>query len=196
MTTSAERRRVLRRWDGSGLAAHDFAPVVGAPALTLDSWRCRERRSAPAFVELAIASEPAAESGVAPPIEIALSRGVVPRIHAGFDPDTLRRAVDVLIRSVREVLARRAATRPQPSSWPTRVVAVLAWLCRGPPTAEHALARMRRWRRQGPAVGRKRREALSHARRPPRFLGASAETEASGVSQLAESPLQDLAWRL
>jgi transposase-like protein len=97
VTTPAERRRILRRWAESGLSAHDFAPVVGVPASTLYSWRRRDRGPTPAFVELALAPEPAADSGAAPPIEVALPRGIVLRIAAGFDPDTLRRAVDALL---------------------------------------------------------------------------------------------------
>jgi hypothetical protein len=94
VTTPAERRRILRRWDDSGLSAHDFAPVVGVPVSTLYSWRKRDRSPAPAFVELALAPEHAAAPA---PIEIALPRGLVVRVGAGFDPDVLRRAVDALL---------------------------------------------------------------------------------------------------
>ncbi len=94
VTTPSDRCRILRRWDRSGLCARDFAPVAGVSASTLYVWRSRERRPAPAFVEL---SAPPEAASPATPIEVALPRGLAVRVPPGFDPDTLRRVVDALL---------------------------------------------------------------------------------------------------
>jgi transposase-like protein len=40
------RRRILDRWDRSGLSAAAFAPSVGVTPWTLYAWRRRERKLA------------------------------------------------------------------------------------------------------------------------------------------------------
>ncbi len=109
MSSSDHRRRILDRWDRSGLSAAAFAPSVGVSPWTLYAWRRRERELAaspasactaivPAFVELAIddrdATSPARPSAA---IEIALPRGLALRVSPGFDAETLRRVVDALV---------------------------------------------------------------------------------------------------
>jgi transposase-like protein len=103
-----DRRRILHRWGRSGLSAAAFAPSVGISPWTLYAWRRQERDRAdrspagasmvPAFVELAAAEhERNRDTLTAPRIEIALARDIVIRVEPGFDAETLRRAVDVLL---------------------------------------------------------------------------------------------------
>ena len=115
MSLSSHRRRILDRWDRSGLSAAAFAPAVGVSPWTLYAWRRRERELAaaaavvdatsscctaivPAFVELAIDDSAApAPPQCSAPIEIALPRGLAVRVSPGFDAGTLRRVVDALV---------------------------------------------------------------------------------------------------
>lgn len=106
MSLSPDRRRILDRWDRSGLSAAEFAAVAGVGRATLYAWRRRGRdpsgrtprrtAAAPAFLELAVGDD-AARSPSPPPIEVALPRGLAVRVPPGFDPDTLRRVVDALL---------------------------------------------------------------------------------------------------
>jgi transposase-like protein len=109
VSISSDRRRILDRWDRSGLSAAAFAPSVGVSPWTLYAWRRRERELAapapspctaivPAFVELAV-DESAAPAPLqcSAAIEIALPRGLAVRVSPGFDAGTLRRVVDALV---------------------------------------------------------------------------------------------------
>ena len=107
--TDAERREIVERFLASGQTAVEFAPSVGVSIFTIRDWRLRfapdapqSRRPAPAsgpvsarpaFVE--IAARP--DRDEAPPIVVALPRGIAVRVAPGFDSDTLRRVVDSLI---------------------------------------------------------------------------------------------------
>lgn len=94
------------------MSAAAFAPSVGISPWTLYAWRRQERDLAdrsspgaamvPAFVELAAAAEHESnrDALTAPRIEIALARDIVIRVEPGFDAETLRRAVDVLLPAV------------------------------------------------------------------------------------------------
>jgi transposase-like protein len=114
VSLSSRRRRILDRWDRSGLSAAAFAPAVGVSPWTLYAWRRRKRELAaaatavdarssctaivPAFVELAIDDSAApAPPQCSAPIEIALPRGLAVRVLPGFDAGTLRRVVDALV---------------------------------------------------------------------------------------------------
>lgn len=108
MSSPDHRRRILDRWDRSGLSAAAFAPSVGVTPWTLYAWRRRERKLAersapctaivPSFVEIAIddARAPASPASAAP-IEIALPRDITVRVAPGFDAQTLKRVVDTLV---------------------------------------------------------------------------------------------------
>jgi len=109
VTRSTDRRRILDRWDRSGLSAAAFAPSAGLSPWTLYAWRRRERELVghsslctaivPAFVELAAAAEHASnrEDCTARRIEILLPRDIVIRVQPGFDTAELRRIVDALV---------------------------------------------------------------------------------------------------
>ena len=109
MTRSTDRRRILDRWDRSGLSAAAFAPSAGLSPWTLYAWRRRERELGgrptpctaivPAFVEISTAAEHASnrEDCTARRIEILLPRDIVIRVEPGVDPAELRRIVDALV---------------------------------------------------------------------------------------------------
>ena len=115
MTLSPDRRRILDRWDRSGLSASAFAPLVGVSPWTLYAWRQRVRDGrlasgggdgrvpstaiVPAFVEISAIAGHAADhgDGGAGRIEISLPRDITVRVAPGFDADTLRRAVEAIL---------------------------------------------------------------------------------------------------
>jgi len=116
VTLSLDRRRILDRWDRSGLSASAFAPTVGVSPWTLYAWRQRTRggrlasggghgrvpstANVPAFVEISAIGDHAADHGDAEGrIEISLPRDLTVRVAPGFDADTLRRAVEAILPS-------------------------------------------------------------------------------------------------
>jgi len=116
VTLSLDRRRILDRWDRSGLSASAFAPTVGVSPWTLYAWRQRTRGGrlasgggdcrvpstaiVPAFVEISAIGDHAADHGDGEGrIEISLPRDLTVRVAPGFDADTLRRAVEAILPS-------------------------------------------------------------------------------------------------
>jgi len=117
VTLSLDRRRILDRWDRSGLSASAFAPSVGVSPWTLYAWLQRTRGGrlasgggdgcvpstaiVPAFVEISAIAGHAGDhgDGGAGRIEISLPRDLTVRVAPGFDADTLRRAVEAILPS-------------------------------------------------------------------------------------------------
>jgi hypothetical protein len=103
-----QMRRMLARWQGSGLTLREFGQQRGIPLSTLTWWRQVFRRagepvnaaskSVPArnavgFIEV---PRPATVPTTAPVLEIVLRSGHMLRIPAGADTDTLQRVLRVL----------------------------------------------------------------------------------------------------
>lgn len=101
-------RRVLARWERSGLSLREFGEQRGIPLSTLTWWRqvfrrAGERavtasRSGPAgdsvvFTEL---PRPATVPMTPPVLEVLLRNGHVLRVPAGADTDTLHHVLQVL----------------------------------------------------------------------------------------------------
>jgi len=87
--SESDAHEVLHALEASGLLVTDFAAREGIDPQRLYGWRRRLTRTrAPEFVEL--------RSGPAARMEIELSSGRVVRIPESFDPDALRRLLDVL----------------------------------------------------------------------------------------------------
>ena len=104
----------VERWTESGLTGGQFAAEIGVKEGTLRHWRwalarearepgwetsaARRRRAErrPQFVEV-IAGPPksAAASGCLC-LELVLGAGILVRVPVGFDPDSLRRLLDLL----------------------------------------------------------------------------------------------------
>ncbi|MBX3356491.1 MAG: transposase [Phycisphaeraceae bacterium] len=104
-STDAERRRILRDWKRSGLSSHDFARVCGVSHASLYKWKrelgAADSRRSPAFVEVVTPVSARAETdlprdGAESGVELVY--GATLRIHlrCGFDPATLRRAIEAL----------------------------------------------------------------------------------------------------
>ncbi len=110
-TTSArarQMRRVLARWERSGLSLREFGQQRGIPLSTLTWWRQVFRRAGEA-VSTASKSRPSGDSVVftevprpatapmrPPVLEVLLRNGHVLRIPAGADTDILQRVLQVL----------------------------------------------------------------------------------------------------
>ncbi len=100
-----EMRRVLARWQRSGLTLREFGQQRGIPASTLSWWRQVFRRAgeekmkrAPA-VNAVVFTEvppPAKLPRTAPVLEIVLHSGHLLRVPAGADTDTLQRVLQAL----------------------------------------------------------------------------------------------------
>ena len=125
----AEQRRILSRWERSGLSAALFGPRVGLNASTLYSWRraaspganpALRGDAARAFLELVTppsggAAHPATRSHAG--VEILLRHLCEPdeqlavRLHPGFDSTTLLRVLDAL----RAMSAPNLSERPSPA---------------------------------------------------------------------------------
>src|SRR5258707_7339449 len=103
-----QMRRVLARWQQSGLTLREFGQQRGIPLSTLTWWRQVFRRageqvntaskSAPAsdavvFTEV---PRPAPVPTTPPVLEIVLRSGHVLRVPAGADTDTVQRVLQVL----------------------------------------------------------------------------------------------------
>ncbi len=103
-----QMRRVLARWQRSGLTLREFGQQRGIPLSTLTWWRQVFRRageqvdvapkSAPAsdavvFTEVA---RPTARPMTVPVLEVILRSGHVLRVPAGADAETLKQVLQVL----------------------------------------------------------------------------------------------------
>ncbi len=101
-------RRVLARWQRSGLTLREFGQQRGIPLSTLTWWRQVFRRAGEP-VTMASKSRPPGDSVVftevprpvtapmTPPVlEVLLRNGHVLRVPAGADTDTLERVLQVL----------------------------------------------------------------------------------------------------
>lgn len=92
---------LVRRWQGSGQSVRAFCERQRLSEPSFYLWRrvLRQRglldapaRTAPAFVEVAVAAEPVP----APGIDLVLARGCVLRVRSGFDPVLLRQLLRLL----------------------------------------------------------------------------------------------------
>jgi hypothetical protein len=103
-----EMRRVLVRWQRSGLTLREFGQQCGIPLSTLTWWRQVFRRaseqvnsaseslSATDAVVFTEVPKPATVTTTPLVVEIALRGGHVVRVPAGADTDTLRRVLQAL----------------------------------------------------------------------------------------------------
>jgi hypothetical protein len=100
-----QMRRVLARWQRSGLTLHEFGEKRGIPLSTLSWWRRvfrhagdEEGNGAAAenpvvFTEVPLPTNVARTSAV---LEIVLHSGHLVRVPAGADSDTLQRVLQAL----------------------------------------------------------------------------------------------------
>lgn len=94
----------VERWSESGLPAAEFAAEIGVNARTLTYWKWKlgkpeQRRVTPRpeFVEVVPTASPRISGGASlDALEVVLGGGVVIRVPARFDADTLRRVVVAL----------------------------------------------------------------------------------------------------
>ena len=101
-----EMRRVLRRWERSGLTLCAFAPQCGIPVSTLSWWRrvLRGAEEEAAGNDAAVANgvaftevpQPAKVPRIPAVVEIILHSGHVVRVPAGADSATLQRVLQAL----------------------------------------------------------------------------------------------------
>ena len=91
-------RRLLAKWNTSGLKASEFCAQEGVTPTALAHWRkeiaARDARRTgaadPLFVPVHVAPPPAS------PLDVVLPNGRMIRVPPGFDPDQLRAVVAVL----------------------------------------------------------------------------------------------------
>ena len=108
-STRSERarqmRRVLARWQGSGLTLREYGQQRGIPLSTLTWWRQVFRRAGEKEVNGAAAEKPVVSTEVRQPakaprtasvVEIVLHSGHLVRVPAGADTDTLQRVLQAL----------------------------------------------------------------------------------------------------
>jgi len=97
-------RRMLARWQRSGLTLREFAQQRGIPVSTLTWWR-QVRRAGEEAGNGAAVENALVFTEVAPPanvprtpavLEIVLHSGHVVRVPAGADTDTLQRVLQAL----------------------------------------------------------------------------------------------------
>jgi len=89
--TADEAREVLAAHEGSGLSVAAFAARTGLQAQRLYAWRrqlAAESRGGPAFVEVTPV--------VCERMEVVLRTGHVVRVPDAFQPESLRRLLEVL----------------------------------------------------------------------------------------------------
>ena len=100
-----EMRRMLARWQRSGLTLRKFAEKRGIPASTLSWWRQVFRRAgeeegngaaAENAVVFAEVPKPAKVPRIPAVLEIVLRSGHLVRVPEGADSDTLRRVLEAL----------------------------------------------------------------------------------------------------
>jgi hypothetical protein len=100
-----QMRRVLARWQRSGLTPREFGEKRGIPPSTLSWWRRVFRRAGEKHVNGAPAENPVVFTEVPKPakvprtpavLEIILPGGHIVRVPAGADTDTLQRVLQAL----------------------------------------------------------------------------------------------------
>lgn len=91
-----EMRRLLARYERSGLTLSEFGRREGLVPATLYWWRRRLRDAAPAAVSFTEVSTVAAAAGRG--FEVVLDSGTTVRVPERFDPAALR----VLLETLRE----------------------------------------------------------------------------------------------
>ena len=100
-----EMRRVLARWQCSGLTLREFGKKHGIPPSTLSWWRRVFRHAGDEKGNGAAAGNPVVFTEVPPPtnvprtpsvLEIVLPSGHLVRVPAGADTGTLRRVLQAL----------------------------------------------------------------------------------------------------
>ena len=103
-----QMRRLLARWQGSGLTLREFGEQRGIPLSTLTWWRQVFRRagepmnpaskSAPASDAVVFTEVPRPATVPTTPtvLEIILRSGHLVRVPAGADTDTLQRVLQIL----------------------------------------------------------------------------------------------------
>ena len=90
-----QMRRVLARWQSSGLTLREFGQQRGIPPSTLSWWRqvfrrAGEEKNAVVFTEV---PQPANVPRTPSVLEIVLHSGHMVRVPAGADTDTLQRVL-------------------------------------------------------------------------------------------------------
>ncbi len=106
--TESYWRSHLERQERSGLSIREYCLREGFSQASLYNWRKRLRaspgHSSPAvvdapFLELThLLASPSAATAARWEMEVTLPGGAVVRLARGFDPESLRRAVEVLVR--------------------------------------------------------------------------------------------------
>jgi hypothetical protein len=100
-----QMRRMLVRWQRSGLTLREFGEKRGIPPSTLSWWRRVFRDAGDEKGNGAAAETPVVFTEVRPPanvmmtpavLEIVLPSGHLVRVAAGADSDTLRRVLEAL----------------------------------------------------------------------------------------------------
>ena len=100
-----QMRRVLARWQRSGLTLRKFGEKRGIPLSTLSWWQRVFRRAGDEEGKGVAAEKPVAFTVVPPPakvprtpavLEIVLHSGHLVRVPAGVDPATLQRVLQAL----------------------------------------------------------------------------------------------------
>ncbi len=100
-----QMRRVLARWQRSGLTLRECGQQRGIPLSTLTWWRRVFRRAGEEEVNGALAETPVVFTEVPSPanvprtpavLEIVLHSGHVVRVPAGVDPATLQQVLQAL----------------------------------------------------------------------------------------------------
>ena len=100
-----QMRRVLARWQGSGLTLREFGEKRGIPLSTLSWWRQVFRRAGEEEVNGLPAKSPVVFTEVPKPVnlprtpsvlEIVLPSGHLVRVPAGADSATLQRVLQAL----------------------------------------------------------------------------------------------------
>jgi hypothetical protein len=105
MTAREKWRAHVRRWKESGLTRDQFAALAGLNGGTLAYWQWRlhkegaskrapKKSAPPKFIELTPMAGWSPETPER--IELVLTDGVVVRVPASFDDETLRRVLGVL----------------------------------------------------------------------------------------------------
>lgn len=101
MSGAAEMRRLIRRWESSGLSQRAFAEQEGVSYSAFQYWRRRlqdDQADPPKEPGIHLAPVRVVAGGPRGSVafELRTARGLTLSVPAGFDEDELRRLLDVL----------------------------------------------------------------------------------------------------